>query len=1279
MRSSFLHSLTFRLGLLVLISLVPAILAAVSLNQDFRRHLEDESLHEVQARSDRVAEQGRVILAGGRQMLAGLARMPEMQNPGARAVGAHAVGALLQDISRHSPDYPVCNLYTPTGQLAASSVPEAKPFSAADRLWFQSVLATLSCTQAEFVQGRASGLPVMVLGCPVLDKAGRLVAVMSISTGFDWFHRIAATLNLPPGSSVCIVDAQGEIRAHFPAHTADHANYIPDSRTVMSRVRQGESILQELDQDKVRRIYAYSRLSAQPGRELYARVGVPVAETFAPAEASARNNALGVLAAAALSLLAAGLVARSILKPAGAVREAVRRLGAGDLSWRIRSRATGEIAEVAAAVDAMAEALEISDASLRSSEQRLRRFLEDSQEGYFVSTVDGRFLEANPAHVHMLGYDSLEQLRAEISDISRQIYVDPKRREELFGLLRAEGRVSRFEFEAYRRDGTTFWATITARALRDEAGNIASIQGFSSDITERKQMEMALQRSNERFLRVLENQADAIFVADAETDVVLYANKAVRDQMGQDIVGRPCWEAVRGGLAQCRKCPRQGLLDEHGEPLGVHTREEHDAAADAWSLVRVQAIRWVDGRLARLETLTDITAIKHAQEELRTTSGHLRGILETTPALITIRDREGRFLLASKRLDEVWGRPAAEAIGLRTEDVYPPNIAASARKEDMDILAAGLPLTKIADIPMNGGRVVTLLITKFPLRDESGTPDKICTIATDITERVRLERELRTAKETAEEASRAKSDFLAKMSHELRTPLNAVLGFSELAEMAASAEERSRALAALRDSGRMLLALVNDILDLSRVESGNISLERTPFDPRQLVETSVEHLAVEAERKGLRLTASVGPDVPPFISGDPARLRQILVNLAANAVKFTQEGAVKITLETVGPDSPPRAKSPTGALMGGVQLLLRVQDTGIGIPEDVQHLVFENFTQADSSTSRKYGGTGLGLAICRQLARFMGGDIWLVSEPGEGSTFFVTLPFARAEAPAAQSAPAKSLEPPRQVRSLHVLLVEDTPANTVIAQAFLRRLGHTSRHAANGQDALELLRTQAFDLVLMDVEMPVMDGLEATRRLRAGEAGELNRFAPVLAMTAHALAAFREKCAEAGMSGFVPKPVSFRDLAGILAGQSASAPGPRPEGTPRQRPDLLDLRTALDMLGGHRELFAEVLDIFLADMPAKRLALAQALEQGDMAALRLAAHSFKSSCASVGATPASRAAENLENAAKDGHLALVPGLCETLDSLLEATEEALAAARKDFAPRTKPPAGPGRA
>ncbi|MDP3428195.1 MAG: PAS domain S-box protein, partial [Humidesulfovibrio sp.] len=570
MRSSFLHSLTFRLVLLVLISLAPAVLVAVSHDQDFRKHLQEESLREVLAQADRVADHGRVILAGGRQMLKGLALMPEMQPP-----HGQPMASVLRTIVSHSPDYTVCNLYTATGQLVASSMPGTKPFNAADRLWFKDVVSGLACTQAEYVIGRASGLPSMVLGCPVQDASGRLKGVMSISAGFDWFHKLSASLNLPPSSSVCIVDASGEIRAHYPKHTEEHARYIPDSRAVMNTVRQGRTILQELGQDGVQRTYAYSPLSGQPGRELYVRVGIPVADILAPVEVSGQRNALGLAAVTVLSLLAASLLARTILAPAEPVLRAVRSLGAGDLSVRIRTRAKGELAEVANAVDAMAEALQRSDAKLRSSELRLRQFLEDSPASYFVSSIQGRFLEANPAQLRMLGYDSLKQLHEEITDIYRQLYADPNTRAQLLEALRRDGSVLQVEHEIYRRDGSTIWTSLNARALRDEAGEIIGVQGFSTDITQRRQMEMELKRSNQRFLRVLENQADAIFVADAETDTVLYANKAVRDSLhwsaegldaDREILGLSCWQVVRGGWEQCSRCPRQGLLDEHGEP-----------------------------------------------------------------------------------------------------------------------------------------------------------------------------------------------------------------------------------------------------------------------------------------------------------------------------------------------------------------------------------------------------------------------------------------------------------------------------------------------------------------------------------------------------------------------------------------------------------------------------------------------------------------------------------------------------------------------------------------
>jgi PAS domain S-box-containing protein len=640
-------------------------------------------------------------------------------------------------------------------------------------------------------------------------------------------------------------------------------------------------------------------------------------------------------------------------------------------------------------------------------------------------------------------------------------------------------------------------------------------------------------------------------------------------------------------------------------------------------------MRWVDGRMVRLETSVDITEIKRAQEDLRVTSEHLRGILDNTPLHIAIRDRDGRFLVASRRMA---GSviPPEEAPGRTVEEMYPPELARTVREEDASILSSGQPISKVSNLPRPGGGGLTLLLSKFPLRDSAGRPDRVCVIGTDISERVRLEHELLSAKLAAEKASQAKSEFLARMSHEIRTPLNAILGFSELAGMAESDAERRRFLVSLRQSGRMLLSLVNDLLDLSRVESGRLALEEIPFSPRELLAGILEHPGLEAASRGLRLEARVADDVPAELLGDPTRLGQILANLVGNALKFTHQGGVDVAVER-DPEAP---RAP-----GVAALLFSVRDTGIGIPPEAQRIVFENFTQADSSTTRRYGGTGLGLAICRQLARSMGGDIRLESESGKGSCFAVALPF-RLSLDVGTSSPgteegwegtAYSGEP------LRVLLAEDTPANVVIGMNFLARMGHRARHAANGTEALALLEAEDFDVVLMDVEMPGMDGLEATRCLRQGLAGERNRAVPVLAMTAHALDSFREQCREAGMDGYLPKPVGYRDLAAALAGSAArvrmrgpdwgalcrgtwGGHGPVDEEQGHRSPWPIWTPPPRG-LGGDEDLLREVVELYLAGLPEKARRPVQGHGWGRHGRAALAAPSLKGTSASAGACP----------------------------------------------------------
>jgi PAS domain S-box-containing protein len=1273
MKPKLRQTLTFRLTFVVLLALVPAVVIAMRQQYDLRTSLRNEAVQKVYRHAETIAGQGRETISAARQLLMTLTRLHRVQS-----LDRAEAASVLRDVIFQSPIYTACTLYDAGGNPVVSSWLATKPQPVGGEVWFRMAMSTLACTQGEAALDRTVRRQAVVLACPVLDARGRVAGVLDLVLDFSWFAMQASGLDLPSGATAAILGPEGETRAQYPPGSL--AEDTPGMKATLDGVRQGQDVTEETGPDGVTRICAYSVLTRQPGRELFVRVGIPVEQALAPARQSARRSILGLVGAALLGLLGAILAARStIIGPAHKILEATRRLGAGELSHRIGSQAEGELAEVARGVDSMAASLEASTQALRQAEMKVRLILENSVEGYFVSSLEGRFLEANPALLRMLGYASLEELQTRVTDITTQLYCQPEVREKVLDSLSREGRVRNMEFEVRRKDGVCIWNSLSALALCDDLGRVVGLQGFASDVTERKRAELELAQANARFLRVLDNQSDALFVADAETDVILYANRAAQEQVGGSMVGRCCWAAMRDRGAQCIDCPRHKLLDADGEPAGVYTREVHNPGEAAWSLVRVQALRWVDGRMARLETTTDITDIKKTEEALRTTSGHLQGILDNAPLFLSIRDRDSRFVVVSKRIGELGDRTGL-AVGKTVAEVYPKDMAERILREDREILETGLPITKIDDSRLTDGRAVTLLVSKFPLRDAQGRPDKVCAIATDITERVRLEREVLAAKEAAENANRAKSDFLAKISHEIRTPLNAILGFSELAEMADSTEERARCLGSLRQSGQALLTLVNDLLDLSRVEAGHLHLERRPFDLGELLHAVLEHPQIEAGRRGLMLEARMGQGVPPVLVGDAGRLRQILANLVTNALKFTERGGVDVSVELANPDTPAGARR-SGE--DGVRLLFSVRDTGIGIPPEVQGLMFENFTQADSSTSRRYGGSGLGLAICRQLARGMGGEVWLSSAPGQGSSFYVSLPFGLPGTAAPEqdaervtaspaAAEATAAEATDGTAALSVLLAEDTPANVIIAKSFLARLGHQATHAANGREALTLLARQRFDVVLMDVEMPGMDGLTATRLLRAGEAGELNRGVPVLAMTAHVLESFRTQCAEAGMNGFLPKPVSFKVLGETLAEVQASAARAAGPDAPAAvcAPPLADLDKASEMLGGYEELLAEVLEVFLADLPAKRTALAGALAGGDMAALRLAAHSLKSTCGSVGAFAASQTARRVEDladarveqgvcggaAAQDGELCAAVA---ALDAVLERSEAAL--------------------
>lgn len=398
---------------------------------------------------------------------------------------------------------------------------------------------------------------------------------------------------------------------------------------------------------------------------------------------------------------------------------------------------------------------------------------------------------------------------------------------------------------------------------------------------------------------------------------------------------------------------------------------------------------------------------------------------------------------------------------------------------------------------------------------------------------------LADAREAAEAATRAKGDFLATMSHEIRTPLNGVLGYLGLLRESGLSAEQTAHVNVIRESGDALLAVINEILDYSKLESGRAALESLPTDPRAIAAEVVALFEPRLRAKGVRTSLTVDPAVPARIWADPLRLRQVFTNLVSNAEKFTLAGEVAVGIET--------GAEPAAEAEGGTRRILRcsVRDTGIGLAPGQAATLFQPFVQGDSSTTRRYGGTGLGLAICRRLVRSWGGELTVASRPGEGAVFTFTLPAREAPAAVVLEPPAGVDSPPApgaaKAEGLRILIAEDNAVNARLLLAVLARLGHRAERVADGQQALAALRTRTFDVVLMDVQMPELDGLEATRRQRAWERETGRAPVRIAALTANALAGSREECLAAGMDDFLAKPYQLDDVRALLGRASAGA------------------------------------------------------------------------------------------------------------------------------------------
>ena len=838
---------------------------------------------------------------------------------------------------------------------------------------------------------------------------------------------------------------------------------------------------------------------------------------------------------------------------------------------------------------------------------------------------------------------------------------------------------------------------------------------------------------------------------------------------------------------------------------------------------------------------------KQAEEALRASEVRLRQIIDLVPHLIFAKDEHGRFILANQALANAYGTAVEELTGTTDADYSASRDEVDHfRRNDRAVIESGQPKFIPEETLIDAqGRRRTLQTTKIPYQTAHSKERAVLGVAVDITDLKQAEDELRKAhdllelrvqqrtaqlaranaelakaKDAAEAGSQAKSAFLANMSHEIRTPMNAILGMAELLVDTPLTSQQREFLGSVRESGESLLAILNDVLDFSKIEAGKLVLEQVPFDLPESLGDTMKSLAVRAHGKGLELALHIDPDMPSIVVGDRGRLRQVVVNLVGNAIKFTERGEVVLRVEMEkaengkgkagigdwGLDTQVTAESSSSNLQSpipnpqspvpSISLRFSVSDTGIGIPKEKQSVIFGAFEQADSSTTRRYGGTGLGLAIASRLVELMGGRIGVTSEVGRGSTFWFTSQFvlpvgetvvrpavepsvladvrvlvvddnqtnrrildevlgnwgmrptsvesaanalARLREAAGEGEPFRLVladacmpemdgfdlvheikradglgsmvimmlsssdgaeeaqccedlgiraflrKPVKQselfdaimlslgmmspdhdgrrprshaARPLRILLAEDSLVNQKLAVGLLSRAGHEVVVAGDGREAVSAVAAGGFDLVLMDVQMPEMDGLEAAAAIRAREAGS-GKHLPIIAMTAHAMKGDRQRCLAAGMDEYVSKPIRAHQLLSTIEQvlQSPRSPEKPPCAEPRE-PEL-DWTDALAATGGDRELLESVIEVFLDEEPELIEAIRKAIVADDSTALRLAAHTLKGSLRYFGDGPAIDVAFCMETMGATGDLAEAEATFELLKTEVEKLTRAL--------------------
>jgi PAS domain S-box-containing protein len=915
-----------------------------------------------------------------------------------------------------------------------------------------------------------------------------------------------------------------------------------------------------------------------------------------------------------------------------------------------------------------------AEQALRNSEEKFRQLAENIQEVFWMMNAAGtEILYISPAYERIWGPKSENPL-SRPSDWMNNIHADYRVMSHDTFMRQLNGESTDFEYIAVAPDGKEKWIRNRAFPVRDERGELIKIAGIAEDITARKQAEQALRDSEELVQSTMDALSSHICVLD-ETGTIIAVNRAWRE-FAEANGPKNCGEALDADEWRSRVGEGANYVDVCRRSVGENSSEAQEFSDGIEAVLKGRlnlyfkeypchapgVERWFLGRVTRfffngiprvvIEHI-DITERRQAEELLQQTTDRLALAASAGGAGIWFNDVVSGGVHWDEQMYRLYGTTKDEF--KFSEEAWLALVHPEDRRRVKEELNAAERGEKELDsqfrIVWRDGSIHHIRSNALVKRDASGKPTQIVGTNRDITSQkeaaaaifegnLRLQRETEHARElsvAADAANAAKSEFLANMSHEIRTPMNGVIGMvGLLLDTELTAEQRRYAEIA-RSSGESLLDLINDILDFSKMEAKKLELEMVDFNLLAMLGHLESILSGTAKAKGIEFQSIADQAVPTRVRGASGRLLQILVNLAGNAIKFTEKGkvVVSVTLEEEGESD--------------CLLRFSVRDTGIGIPEDKIGFLFKKFSQVDASTTRKYGGSGLGLAISKQLAELMGGSVGATSEVGKGSEFWFTVHLELSLGPNIRPLGSK-LETETTAKLIgRILIAEDNSTNREVALGMLRKLGLHAEAVADGAEAVNVLESTPYDLVLMDMRMPVMDGIEATCHIRDSRSAVLNHEIPIIALTANAMQSDREACLAAGMNDFLPKPIRKNELREVLniwlitPHRAITTDTPKVV-LPRTVDDtaaIFDRAGVLGRMGGDNELAQIVFAAFLEDIPGQIQSLKDLVKSGDTANSARLAHSIKGASATVGGERLRNVALAMEKAADLGDLQFV--------------------------------------